>query len=132
MRKAIYGLKQAAKVWNDEIHQTMINTGFKRSKDESCLYYNRTEKTLIICALYIDDIIIFFNNTEEKDRVKKALFEKYKMKDLGKLSHCLGLKIDQDGQKITVSQTHLIEDILKRFGMADCRPFSRPMDPKKN
>lgn len=43
----------------------------------------------------------------------------------------LGMKIDQnnDGSIITLSQTHYIESILKRFGLEDANPVSTPLDP---
>ena len=53
------------------------------------------------------------------------------MKDLGELSYYLGIQIQRDWNKksITISQTKYIDDVLQRFGMSDCHSSPIPMDP---
>jgi hypothetical protein len=41
---------------------------------------------------------------------------------LGELSFFLGLQIHQSNQGIFISQTKYIREMLKRFGMEDCKP----------
>jgi hypothetical protein len=46
---------------------------------------------------------------------------------LGELSFFLGLQIRQSNQGIFISQTKYIREMLKRFGMEDCKPIITPM-----
>jgi hypothetical protein len=46
---------------------------------------------------------------------------------LGELSFFLGLQIRQRKQGIFISQTKYIIEMLKRFGMEDCKPVITPM-----
>jgi hypothetical protein len=46
---------------------------------------------------------------------------------LGELSFFLGLQICQSNKGIFISQTKYIREILKRFGMEDCKPIITPM-----
>jgi hypothetical protein len=46
---------------------------------------------------------------------------------LGELSFFLGLQIRQRNQGIFISQTKYIIEMLKRFGMEDCKPVITPM-----
>jgi hypothetical protein len=46
---------------------------------------------------------------------------------LGELSFFLGLQIHQSNQGIFISQTKYIREMLKRFGMEDCKSFITPM-----
>jgi hypothetical protein len=46
---------------------------------------------------------------------------------LGELSFFLGLQIRQRNQRIFISQTKYIIEMLKRFGMEDCKPVTTPM-----
>jgi hypothetical protein len=46
---------------------------------------------------------------------------------LGELSFFLGLHIRQSNQIIFISQTKYIREMLKRFGMEDCKPVITPM-----
>jgi hypothetical protein len=48
---------------------------------------------------------------------------------LGELSFFLGLQIHQSHQGIFISQTKYIREMLKRFGMEDCKPVITPMKP---
>jgi hypothetical protein len=49
------------------------------------------------------------------------------MSVLGELSFFLGLQIRQSNQGIFISQTKYIREMLKRFGMEDCKPVITPM-----
>jgi hypothetical protein len=46
---------------------------------------------------------------------------------LGELSFFLGHQICQRNQGIFISQTKYIREMLKRFGMEDCKPIITPM-----
>jgi hypothetical protein len=46
---------------------------------------------------------------------------------LEELSFFLGLRICQRNQGIFISQTKYIREMLKRFGMEDCKPVTTPM-----
>jgi hypothetical protein len=49
------------------------------------------------------------------------------MSSLGELSLFLGLHIHQRNQGIFISQTKYIREMLKRFGMEDCKLVTTPM-----
>jgi hypothetical protein len=51
----------------------------------------------------------------------------FEMSLLGELSFFLGLQIHQRNQGIFISQTKYIREMLKRFGMEDCKPVITPM-----
>jgi Asp-tRNA(Asn)/Glu-tRNA(Gln) amidotransferase C subunit len=51
----------------------------------------------------------------------------FEMSLLRELSFFLGLQIHQSNQGIFISQTKYIREMLKRFGMEDCKPVTTPM-----
>jgi hypothetical protein len=51
----------------------------------------------------------------------------FEMSLLGELSFFLGLQIRQRNQGIFISQTKYIREMLKRFGMEDCKLVITPM-----
>jgi len=65
------------------------------------------------------------------DNTIKDLSQYSKFRDLGPTTQLLGIKIDRDWKKhsITISQHQYCLDILECFGMADCKPISTPMQP---
>lgn len=130
LKKAIYGLKQASRVWNKKLHNVLIEIGYKRSNYESCVYSKITENGMVIISLYVDDIVIFSNDKSEKERLKAKLMSKFKCRDLGEPKHCLGLRISRDRSKgeICVDQRPYIEHLLSKFGMKECKPVNTPLD----
>jgi hypothetical protein len=55
------------------------------------------------------------------------MHNEFEMLLLGELSFFLGLQIRQSNQEIFISQTKYIREMLKRFGMEDCKPIITPM-----
>jgi hypothetical protein len=51
----------------------------------------------------------------------------FEMSLLGELSFFLGLQIRQSNQGIFISQTKYIKEMLKRFGIEDCKLVITPM-----
>jgi hypothetical protein len=49
------------------------------------------------------------------------------MKDLGLMHYFLGLEVWQKDGQIFLAQGKYVVEILKRFGMQDCRPMATPM-----
>lgn len=44
LTKAIYGLKQASRVWNDPINDVLLNMGLNRSKMDQCIYHDTSDE----------------------------------------------------------------------------------------
>ena len=55
------------------------------------------------------------------------------MRDLGEISSYLGIEIKRDRKNriISPSQSKYVEDILKKYGMENCRPISTSMNMNK-
>lgn len=124
--RSIYGLKQASRVWNIQLHEFLIKIGFKRSNADTCLYVNA--KLSIIIAIWVDDILIAGKSAQNIANVKKQLAGAFRMKDLGQLTHFLGMRVTRtpDGG-ISIDQSTYIKDILARFGMEDSKAVSTPL-----
>lgn len=62
LKKSIYGLKQAGRVWNEILDKVLKNYGLIRSKMDQCIYYSIAKNDILILTIYVDDILIFTNN----------------------------------------------------------------------
>ncbi|KAL0378959.1 UNVERIFIED_CONTAM: Retrovirus-related Pol polyprotein from transposon TNT 1-94 [Sesamum radiatum] len=51
------------------------------------------------------------------------------MKDIGEADVILGIRIIRENKGISISQSHYIEKVLKKFNCFDCNPVSTPIDP---
>lgn len=130
LNKAIYGLKQSSRMWNKTAEDTLISLGYVKSKYESCVYIRKMHETIIIIALYVDDFLIFSNNDTEKRKLKKALAQNFKIKDLGQVKNCLGLnfEINESINELKINQKHYILKLLEKFGMLEAKVAITPIE----
>lgn len=96
LRKSMYCLKQSDRAWNRKLHNTLLSLGFVRSQADPCVYFKRNDKSLIIIAVYVDDLLILANNRKEKSLLKSKLSQVFDMKDLGEARDLLGMCIVRD------------------------------------
>ena len=101
--------------------------GFLKSDVDSNFYFKVVENLPLILVLYVDDI---FLTREEKfiAECKRELTLEFEMKDLRLMHYFLGLEIWQRNDEIFTSQGKYTMDILRRFGMVDCKSINTPMD----
>src|SRR5579871_4113665 len=97
------------------------------------MYYYQEGSTKVIILAYVDDLIIISNNLPYLQETKKKLEDIFAIRDLGEISSYLRIKIKRDRKNRTVSlsQSKYIKDILKKYGMKNCRPISTPIDKNK-
>jgi hypothetical protein len=80
----------------------------------------------VILVLYVDDLFL----TGEEHLIaqtKRELSAEFEMKDLGLLHYFLGIDVWQKPGEIFLSQSKYAVDVLRRFGMMDCKSMSTPM-----
>ena len=53
--------------------------------------------------------------------------EEYQMSTMGELKFFLGLQIRQQRNGIFISQEKYLKDVLRKFGMQDCKGVKIPM-----
>ena len=122
----MYGLKQAPRAWYGRIDVFLMNLGFTKSKVDSNLYYKVVDDGLMILLLYVDDVF-FIGEEKLISDCKKKLATEFEMKDLGMMHYFLGLKVWQFPYDIFLNQGKYVVEILKRFGMMDCKAMNTPM-----
>ena len=84
---------------------------------------------LAIVLVYVDDLIITGDYSEEIQRTRENLSIRFKMKELGELKHFFGLEVERTKEGLFLGQQKYAKDLLQRYEMLDCKPISTPMDP---
>ncbi|MCO5559392.1 hypothetical protein L7F22_012991 [Adiantum nelumboides] len=92
------------------------------------LYVCKNENGIVIICIYVYDLIIGGDNEGEIMHVKSLLKKEFDMKDLGDLRYFLGIEIIHMKEGIWLSQRQYALDMLSKYGMADCKPISMPLD----
>lgn len=129
LRKAIYGLKQASRMWHIVLDKALREMGFTLVKcDHSIWVYKRGDIRIII-PVFVDDMTIAAKSKAEIEKVKDELKRRFKLRDLGPTTFLLGVEIIRDRPKRTLqlSQRQYILDMLERYGFSEIGTASTPM-----
>ena len=94
LQRALYGLKQAPRAWYETLLDFMQNTNLFPLKSDYAVFANQ-KKTLFV-AVYVDDILIFGNNTIDINNLKTKLQQRFDMTDMGSAHMYLGMQITRD------------------------------------
>src|ERR1700748_603114 len=83
LRKAMYGLRVAPRLWREHLAATLRRLGLQESAEEPCLFYNQ----YIIVIFYVDDIARFYHpkHRAQFDQFNQALHAAYDLRDIGEL-----------------------------------------------
>ncbi|CAI7799061.1 unnamed protein product [Closterium sp. NIES-54] len=130
LRRPVYGLRQAPCEWHDTLRTTLATLGFAPSTSDPSLFL-RTDTTLppFYFLVYIDDLVFATADTEALAHVKSELQKRHTCTDLGELTSYLGLRItwDRAQRTITLTQSHMVQQVLQRFGFTYSSPQSSPL-----
>ena len=114
------------------MNEFLMSLGFNKSVADPNLYYYIVGDECLILVPYIDDL--FLTGSERLiAECKRALTSEFEMKDLGMMHYFLGLEVWQRTDEIFLSQGKYTVEILKKFGMTDCKsmPTLMVIDLKK-
>ena len=127
--KAIYGLKQASRVWNETFDEFVCSIGFQVSGFDPCLYIMTVNGHCAFILVYVDDVLVTGSSPELIARTKDDLKTRFEMTDSGKCAFVLGIELLEgaDGS-VTMCQRRYVDDILKHFGMSECKAVASPVD----
>jgi len=126
LNKSLYGLKQSGRNWNMLLHKYLIKNNFTQSSVDHCVYRKEVGEKKVFVLIWVDDIILAANDNEIMNETKMMLQERFKMKDLGKLSYFLGIEFEQGDGFVKMSQKRYLSKVLERFHMSNCKPRNTP------
>ena len=82
---------------------------------------------MVIIEVYVDDIIFGSDDDRLSKQFAKDIQIDFEMSLIGELKFFSSLQISQLNNGILISQSKYIKEMLKKFGMEDCKPISTPM-----
>ncbi|GKA86170.1 ribonuclease H-like domain-containing protein [Tanacetum coccineum] len=127
LKKSLYGLKQAPRQWNHKLYETMIEAGFKQSKNDHSLYIKNDGDVSLYLLLYVDDLVITGNSKTKIKSFKSFLNKKFKINDLGELKYFLGIEVLKTKNGLCLNQRKYCLELLHEFGLLACRPVVTPL-----
>ncbi|CAI7832335.1 unnamed protein product [Closterium sp. NIES-53] len=133
LRRPVYGLRQAPREWHDTLRTTLAALGFAPSTADPSLFL-RTDTSLppFYVLVYVDDLVFAIADTAGLAHVNSELQKRYTCTDLGELRSYLGLQITRDKAQrtITLTQSHMVQQVLQRFDFTYSSPQATPLSTR--
>jgi hypothetical protein len=127
LRKALYGLLQAPRAWNETLDGTLKKMGFEQSPHKAAVYRQGQDGCVLLVGVYVDNLII--TGSKDKDvQAFKEMKAAFQMNNLGALSFYLGIEVHQDNTRTTLRHTTYAGRVLELVGLVDCNPTLTPME----
>ncbi|CAI7846740.1 unnamed protein product, partial [Closterium sp. NIES-53] len=143
LRRPVYGLRQAPRDVREGANPNMFEfapcssilaaLGFAPSTADPSLFL-RTDTSLppFYVLVYVDDLVFATADTAGLAFVKSELQKRHTCTDLGELRSYLGLQITRDRAQrtITLTQSHMVQQVLQRFDFTYSSPQATPLSTR--
>lgn len=92
LHRTLYGLKQSAREWHEDVCKFLVESGFLVSPANACIYTRTSPDQTRFSAVYVHvDYMAITGN--EIESVKSRIANHWEMEDLGKASCVVGIQI---------------------------------------
>ena len=126
LKKAIYGLCQAARQFYKRLDDILTEIGYSRLAADWAIWFHSTDGNFI--AVHVDDM--FAAGTPDQLSLAYTQLTKFlRLKDFGEMTKYLGLAIgfDNDHHVFSISQGHYARKILNEFDCMNIYTAPTPM-----
>ena len=97
LKKSLYDLKQAPRMWYQKFDYYIWQLGYHRSDSDPRMYSRQlTDESQIHLILYVNNMLIVGRNQAEIGKLKWSIHDKFSMKELRQARHILGIWIEQN------------------------------------
>ncbi|RVW69064.1 Retrovirus-related Pol polyprotein from transposon RE1 [Vitis vinifera] len=88
-----------------------------QSKYDTSLFLQKSDMGIVVILVYVDDIVITGSDSALLGQLKTHLSESFHMKDLGSLTHFLGLEVHHSPSSISLNQYKYASDLVVTTGL---------------
>jgi hypothetical protein len=112
LKKSLYGLKQSPRAWFRRFTKSMKAFGYHQSNSDHTLFLKKQQGKITALIVYVDDMVVTGNDSEERKALQGYLSREFEMKDLSSLKYFLGIEVSQSDKGIFMSQRKYALDLL--------------------
>lgn len=128
LHKSIYGLKQAANVWNKTLNDVLEKANFKSCEVDRCLYYKHVGSEVCYLLIHVDDILISSRNVQLIESTAANINHHFQITSLGEAKTYLGIELERDlSGNFLISQARYVDKILLQSGLKDAKIAKHPL-----
>ena len=118
LNKAIYGLVQAWRYWNNKFCDDMTAIGFEQAKADTCVFRKIVDgEAEMVVVVHEDDILAYAKDQATMDRFAAELGQKFRLKDMGDAGYYMGCHITRNrkARELNFDQHLYVGSMVRRF-----------------
>ena len=129
---ALYGLKNAPRLWNDCIDTFLSQTGFEALETDPCLY-RHSSQPMTFLLLYVDDLLIASPSEQTLAKFTDALQSRFAIKSTNRIEEFVGIQLcrNENGLRLfNVDKIRQLSDVLEVTNGHQCQklPMNENVD----
>ncbi len=125
LKRAIYGLKQAALAWWRVLDKSLAVLGCTHLLSDSSLFVNKTKTIVII--VYVDDVLFLGADKSAISSLKQCFMKLWECRDLGDTQEFLCMHIVKSKGQIILDQMDYLQKVLQRFNLENIKSVPTPL-----
>ena len=125
LKKAIYGLKQAALAWWKALDKSMATLSCMCLVSDSSIFVNK-EKTIVI-IIYVDNVLFLGANKKDISSLKQHFMKIWECRDLGDTQEFLRMRIVKSKDCIKIDQVDYLHKVLQQFNLLNAKAPPTPL-----
>ncbi|KXJ67790.1 hypothetical protein RP20_CCG012118 [Aedes albopictus] len=130
LHRSLYGLKQAARAWNQKLHEELVRQRFQRCDSDPCLYRKQVKGRWCYVLVYVDDLVVVSEDPTMIEALARKLKKSFEISELGDIRYYLGMEVEKDQHgDYFLSQRKYIREVVESSGLAEAKASKIPLDP---
>ncbi|CAI7862077.1 unnamed protein product [Closterium sp. NIES-54] len=125
LQKSLYGIKQAPRLWQQNLRNILLEIGFKQLPHDYGMYRRDFRGEYILLTVYVDDLLYTGSSNKLLEQFVKSLAGRVDITCNYDVKQFLGLNISYSPEAIHLSAAKYAEELGKRFNIAPA-PLSTP------
>ena len=132
LKQALYGTKQAARLWHQKFREHLLAQGWKPYESDTCIFSRHTKANgHEFIGIYVDDIIHVCSNKAVHQKLHKYCNTAFPTTTQGPLHWVLGIHVTRDraSRTLCLHQTQATVAYLQEWDLLDLPPRNTPLSP---
>ena len=123
--RAIYGLKQAGRNWNQMLVKFLKDLGLEQSEIDTSMFASPDKSFILL--IYVDDIIFASKSKGTLDDFERVFTKRFRCTPPSNLNWALGMEIRVEEGSATLAQPLYLKQFLERHDMLEARATGAPL-----
>jgi hypothetical protein len=120
-------LKQMSQAWYARLKMFLLEYEYVMGSVDKTPFTLNHGTDFLLVQIYVDDIIFGGSSHTLVSRFQKLMESEFQMSMMGELTFFIGIQVKQTKQGTFVHQAKYMNDLMKKFNMAELKPVSTPM-----